>query len=112
MLIDLAAVVIFVLAGRRSHGESDGLAGVWVTAWPFLAGLAAGYLGLLLTRRRATSLAGGAVVAGKTVVLGLVLRYSLQNNDVPLSFAIVATLVLSALIIGWRAAAARILARR
>lgn len=46
---DAAAVLIFATVGRGSHAELDGIAGVLVTAWPFLAGL---YLCLAATKRK------------------------------------------------------------
>ena len=43
-VLDAACVLLFVLVGRRSHEEASALAGVARTAWPFLGGLAAGWL--------------------------------------------------------------------
>ena len=42
VVLDVACVLVFVIIGRASHGE--GLIGVASTAWPFLAGLAGGWL--------------------------------------------------------------------
>ena len=44
LIADLLAVVVFVLLGRRSHDEGSALAGTVATAWPFVAGAAAGEL--------------------------------------------------------------------
>src|SRR5699024_6506425 len=38
-LLDVLAVLAFVIAGRSSHAEGNALAGIATTAWPFLAGL-------------------------------------------------------------------------
>ena len=107
ILLDLLAVLVFVGIGRVVHDGSLTLPGLWSTAWPFLIGVAGGYLGVVLTRWPPASLRGGAMVAGKTIVLGLVVRYGLQREDTPLSFIIVTLLVIAALMFGWRVAAAR-----
>ena len=40
--LDICCVLAFVVIGRSAHHHGDGIAGVVMTAWPFLAGLAAG----------------------------------------------------------------------
>jgi hypothetical protein len=109
-LLDVLAVLIFVGVGRAVHDEPVTTPGIWTTSWPFLIGVAGGYLGLVLTRWPAASLRGGAMVAGKTIVLGLVIRYGIQHEGTPLSFVIITVLVLAGLMFGWRLAAARLLA--
>ena len=42
--VDVIVVLVFALVGRASHNE--GVLGLFGTAWPFLAGLALGWLGL------------------------------------------------------------------
>jgi len=37
-LVDVAAIVLFAVLGRRNHGEGTAAAGVLVVAAPFLAG--------------------------------------------------------------------------
>src|SRR5258705_13385774 len=44
VIIDVCCVLLFVIIGGASHTKGEGLAGVASTAWPFLAGLAAGWL--------------------------------------------------------------------
>lgn len=108
ILLDLLAALIFVGVGRVAHGESLTPAGVWSTSWPFLIGVAGGYLGLVLTHWPAASVRGGAMVAGKTIVLGLVVRYGIERDGTPLPFIIVTVVVLAGLMIGWRLIAARL----
>ena len=43
-LADVVGVLVFCAVGRRSHAEGLTLTGVAETAWPFLAGTAAGWL--------------------------------------------------------------------
>ena len=47
--LDLVAVLVFALVGRRSHAHGITLGGVLETAAPFLCGTAAGYLVAALT---------------------------------------------------------------
>ncbi|HME63464.1 MAG TPA: DUF3054 domain-containing protein, partial [Streptosporangiaceae bacterium] len=42
--MDCCCVLAFVIIGRTSHADGLGLSGVASTAWPFLAGLAGGWL--------------------------------------------------------------------
>src|ERR1700735_4554546 len=42
LVLDVAAVLAFVAIGRHTHHDGASLAGLWHTAWPFLAGLAIG----------------------------------------------------------------------
>jgi peptidoglycan/LPS O-acetylase OafA/YrhL len=98
---DLAAVVVFVAIGRRSHDESSALLGLASTAWPFLTGA---LLGWLLSRgwRAPAALAptGLAVWLG-CVAGGMVLR-AVAGQGVAGSFVVVATVVLAVLLLGWR----------
>lgn len=99
---DLAAVVLFVVVGRLSHEEGLGAAGLLRTGWPFVVGLVGGYIGVALTRWPALSLRGGTVIAVKTVLIGLVLRYGVVRDGTPFSFVVVTALVLTVLLLGWR----------
>jgi hypothetical protein len=42
LVLDVCAVLAFVAIGRHTHHDGDAIAGLWHTAWPFLAGLALG----------------------------------------------------------------------
>jgi Protein of unknown function (DUF3054) len=44
VVLDVCCVLVFVIIGRASHTKGESLAGVASTAWPFLAGLAGGWL--------------------------------------------------------------------
>jgi hypothetical protein len=111
VIADLVAVAIFVAVGRASHNETLSLAGLLTTAWPFVIGVGGGYVGLLLARWPALSLRGGSVVAVKTVIIGLVLRYAVQRDGTPPAFVLVTVLVLTALMLGWRLLALNRLSR-
>jgi hypothetical protein len=111
VLADLIAVALFVTVGRLSHDESLTVGGLVRTGWPFLVGLIGGYIGIALTRWPVLSLRGGAVIAVKTCVIGLVLRYGVARDGAPFSFVVVTFLVLTALIVGWRLVALGVLRR-
>jgi hypothetical protein len=103
VVADVLVVVVFAAVGRANHGESDGLAGIWHTAWPFLVGTALGLLVARLTRSDPCAIRTGVRVWLWTLVIGMVLRHTIGGGT-PIAFVIVAALVLGALFVGWRAA--------
>jgi peptidoglycan/LPS O-acetylase OafA/YrhL len=102
LLADLAAVLVFVLIGRRSHDEGSALAGTVATAWPFVAGAAAGEVAAWRLPPRAP--VTGAVVAAGALLVGLPLR-RLSGGGTPVSFVVVASTFLVLSLVGWRVAA-------
>lgn len=102
--LDLAAVVVFVVVGRRSHDEGDAFTEFVKTLGPFVIALAAGWL---LTRawRSAMAIGTGAAVWATTVVLGMVLRRVAFDRGTAPSFVIVTTIFLGLCLLGWRAIA-------
>jgi hypothetical protein len=134
VVADAAAVLVFVVVGRHAHDHGVSAPGVASTAWPFLAGAAAGWLlvaGAGLGRRRgrrrvggsgtgrrgprvAPDLAGlgaGVVVWLLTVAIGMVLRV-LVGQGTAVSFIAVALAFLGLFTLGWRALAALVARRR
>lgn len=109
LVADVAAVLAFALAGRRSHDEGAALAGVVRTALPFAGGVAAGWLASRAWRAPA-ALATGLVVWVAAVAVGMVLRVVFTDGGAPGTFVAVATVALGVLLLGWRVAA-RSLAR-
>ena len=110
--IDVAGVVAFVLVGRASHNE--GLAGTVNTLWPFLSGLAVGWIALRGWRNPRRVVWTGIGVWIATVVVGMLLRVA-SGQGIATSFVMVATLALAVLLVGWRlvtALVARSAARR
>jgi hypothetical protein len=101
LLADLAAVLVFVLLGRRSHDEGSALAGTVATAWPFVAGAAVGELAAVRLPARAPMT--GVVVAAGAVAVGMPLR-RLTGRGTPVSFVVVATTFLVVFLVGWRVA--------
>jgi hypothetical protein len=99
--VDVICILVFAILGRSSHQEATDLLGVAYTAWPFLAGCLAGTL-IGRTWRHPYALASGVAVWLGTVIGGMTLRV-LTDAGVQLSFVIVASIVLSLFILGWRA---------
>jgi hypothetical protein len=103
VVLDVACVLVFVIIGRASHGE--GLTGVASTAWPFLAGLAGGWLataGLAGRAWRPFGLwpAGVGAWLG-TVALGMLFRVVSGQGIAP-AFIGVALAFLGLFLLGWR----------
>ncbi|UVE96761.1 DUF3054 domain-containing protein [Dietzia sp. B32] len=112
VLVDAVLVVVFSTFGRGAHSEGLGAAQVWGTAWPFLIGLAVGWLILLATRRAPAATGSGVLLWLSTLVVGMVIR-GLGDGRVPhWSFIIVAGVVTAVFLIGWRAVRAAVLRRR
>jgi hypothetical protein len=101
---DAVAVVVFAAVGRLSHGEADDVLGLLATAAPFGVGLVAAWA-TPMVRRDPAGLRAGAVAVACTAGIGLLLRAGFTGR-LPLSFAVVATVSLAVLLLGWRGLAA------
>jgi hypothetical protein len=110
LLADVVCVLVFCSIGRRSHAEGITVAGVVETAWPFLAGTAAGWVAARGWRNPAALAPTGLTVWLGTVVIGMLLRKA-TSAGTAVSFVVVASLVTAILLLGWRAVATA-LARR
>ena len=100
--IDVAAVLLFVVAGRDSHDEDSGVGELLTIAAPFLVGLIVAWIASPNLRNRPLSLRAGFDCWVSTVAIGMLLRrYAWHRGTAP-SFVIVATLVLAVLLLGWR----------
>ena len=112
LALDTALICLFAAIGRRSHAESGALLSIVTTAWPFLAGMAVGWLVWVSAVRRAPlRVRDGIPVWLATVAIGMVLRH-LTDAGTAVSFTVVATVFLGATLLGWRAVAELITHRR
>jgi hypothetical protein len=102
LLADVVFVLVFAAIGRHNHEESSALVGIAKTAWPFLVGLALGWVAMRAWRRPTAIWPEGAVVWVSTVAAGMVLRV-VSGADTAFSFIVVATIVLGVFLLGWRA---------
>lgn len=102
-LLDTILVLVFATLGRSAHAEALTPAGLWDTAWPFLAALALSWVVCLVWRRPTAPLRSGLPVWIGTVALGLLARVLFTSGGAALPFVLVATITLGALLLGWRA---------
>jgi hypothetical protein len=108
--LDVASVLVFVVIGRASHNHGESVPGVASTAWPFLAGLAAGWAAARAWRRPMALVPSGIAAWLGTVAVGMVLRV-VAGQGTAVSFIIVALCFLGLFLLGWRLLA-RIFSRR
>ena len=108
LALDTVLVVAFAAIGRASH-DSDVWTGLWQTAWPFLAGLAIGWLVTRAWRSPAAPVRTGLGVWALTVAGGMLLRWA-SGQGTALPFVVVASVTLLGGIVGWRIIA--VVARR
>ncbi|GAA4356077.1 DUF3054 domain-containing protein [Microbacterium rhizosphaerae] len=107
---DAVLVVVFAAIGRASHHEAV-LPGLLETAWPFLAGLALGWLISQAWRAPLAPVRTGLPVWALTVAAGMLLR-GVSGQGVVVAFVIVASIVLLVFLVGWRAVARLVTRRR
>ena len=105
LVLDAVLVVVFAVIGRSSHAEGLDAAGVWGTAWPFLAGLAIGWVAARAWRHPSAPWPTGVIVWAATLIVGMLLRVA-SGQGVQVAFVIVAAVTLAILLVGWRGVAA------
>ena len=101
ILMDLVAVLVFVSIGRSVHSHGLALAGIASTAWPFVLGLAAGWILVAARSRDPVLLLSGLVVLISTVALGMARRV-VAGQGTAVVFVLVALAFLGAAMLGWR----------
>ncbi|HEY7264371.1 MAG TPA: DUF3054 domain-containing protein [Trebonia sp.] len=111
VLADVCCVLVFVIIGRASHTQGETAGGIASTSWPFLAGLAAGWLASRAWRRPLALRPSGVTVWLCAVVFGMVLRV-VSGQGTALAFIVVALAFLGLFLLGWRLLARVRYARR
>ena len=101
LIFDCCCVLLFVVIGRASHAKGETLAGAASTAWPFLAGLAGGWLAARAWRRPFGLFPAGVGAWLGTVVGGMVLRVA-SGQGTAVAFIGVALAFLGLFLLGWR----------
>ena len=109
-ILDCCCVLVFVIIGRASHTQGESPGGIASTAWPFLAGLAGGWLAARAWRRPVALWPAGVGAWLGTVALGMVLRV-VSGQGTAAAFIVVALAFLGLFLPGWRLLAL-VLARR
>jgi hypothetical protein len=100
-LLDAGCVLVFVVIGRASHTKGESLAGIASTSWPFLAGLAVGWLATRAWRRPRALVPAGAGAWIGTVMAGMILRV-FAGQGTAFAFICVALAFLGLFMLGWR----------
>lgn len=115
VVADIAALVVFVAAGRSSHDEGNSVSGIIEVAGPFLIGATVGWLLARAWREPFEWRPAGAKIWISTLALGMVLRkggLSGGERGAATSFVIVAIIVTGVLMLGWRVIATWLTNRR
>ncbi|MDF2443349.1 MAG: hypothetical protein JWR01_1552 [Subtercola sp.] len=111
LVFDVVLVLAFVIIGRGNHAEAFSVPGILTTWWPFLLGLAVGWIATRAWRYPFALVLPGIPIWLFTVAVGMLFRL-LSGQGVAVSFVIVAIIVLGVFLLGWRAIAGAILRRR
>jgi FtsH-binding integral membrane protein len=101
VLLDVCCVLVFVAIGRASHAKGETLGGIASTAWPFLCGLAAGWVLSRAWRRPLALRPAGVIIWLLTVALGMALRV-VSGQGTAAAFVVVALAFLGLFLLGWR----------
>jgi len=100
-LLDICCVLAFVIIGRASHAKGESLAGITSTAWPFLTGLAVGWVAARAWHGPLALAPAGLCAWLGTVAIGMVLRV-VAGQGTAFAFICVALAFLALFLIGWR----------
>ena len=103
-LLDIGWVLLFVGVGRRTHDNGVSFTGLARTAWPFLVGLAVGWVLVRAWREPWVLRPAGLGAWLGAVVIGMVLRV-VAGQGTAVAFIGVALAFLGLGLLGWRAVA-------
>lgn len=101
LVLDVCSVLAFVAIGRHTHDNGDSLAGLWHTAWPFLAGLAVGLLASRAWRGPLAIAPAGVGAWLGAAGIGMLIRV-LAGQGTAAAFIVVAAAFLGLFLLGWR----------
>ena len=102
MLLDVCSVLVFVVIGRHTHHDGDALAGIWHTAWPFLAGLAIGLCAVRFWRKPTAIRPAGVGAWIGAAGAGMAIRVA-AGQGTAAAFIGVTFAFLALALLGWRA---------
>ena len=100
-VLDVAAVVVFVVIGRRNHDEGEAVSGVVKVAAPFLIALTLGWIAARAWNSP-MDVGTGVIIWLVTIIGGLILRKVAFDGSTAVPFIIVASLFNLATLVGWR----------
>lgn len=101
VLLDCCCVLAFVIIGRHTHHDGESVAGVWHTAWPFLAGLAIGLASSRAWRRPLSVAPAGLGAWLGAAAAGMAIRV-LAGQGTAAAFIVVTLAFLGLFLLGWR----------
>lgn len=101
IVLDVACVAAFVVAGTRNHDTDTGPGAVVMVAAPFLIALCGAHL-VPIVRNAPLSTRAALVVWSCTLVGGMVLRRAVFDRGTASAFVVVAAVSLFVTIAGWR----------
>ena len=101
VVLDCCCVLLFVIIGRASHTKGESPGGIASTAWPFLAGLAGGWLAARAWRRPSGLWPAGVGAWLGAAGLGMVFRV-VSGQGTAAAFIVVALAFLGLFLLGWR----------
>jgi hypothetical protein len=101
VVLDVVAVLAFAAGGRATHSADSPLTAVLSIAWPFLVGLAAGWVLLRAWRSPLAAWPTGVVLWVTTWVVGMALRWA-TGEGLATAFLVVSAAFLFATLVGWR----------
>ena len=101
VILDCCCVLAFVIIGRADHTRGESLAGIASTAWPFLAGLAGGWLAARAWRQPFRLWPAGVGAWLGAVALGMLFRV-VSGQGTAVAFIVVALAFLGVFLLGWR----------
>ena len=108
--VDIACVLAFVIIGRHSHHHGETAGGVWQTAWPFLIGLAIGWLTARAWRQPLSIVPAGIGAWIGAAGLGMIVRV-LAGQGTAVAFIGVTAGFLALCLLGWRIATRIVMTR-
>lgn len=100
-VLDVCCVLVFVVIGRASHAKGETLPGITSTAWPFLAGLAVGWLAVRAWREPRALVPAGIGAWLGTAAVGMALRV-VAGQGTAFAFICVTLVFLGLFLLGWR----------
>lgn len=102
LVLDIAAVVVFVVAGRDEHQQTSTVTDILTVSAPFLIGIAVGSGLAWIRERDLATLSAGLIILLTTMTLGMVLRRVVWDRGTAMAFVVVTAGFLTVTLLGWR----------
>ena len=104
IVVDVVIVITFATVGMFNHDSDHSLLKLGAIVWPFLIGLAVGWVGAIWNGLRGLRVwPGGLLVVGVTYGLGMAFR-SLSGRGLETGFLVFSACFFVVTMLGWRGA--------